>query len=101
MTIPQTEEPTFSDSEANELLEALNIGENSGIPEFNPDGINGNSGLMEFDGLIDLGIDLNIPLIVSQNGSVQRDCGVKVNSDKREESGKSDTESEKSNLEEL
>jgi hypothetical protein len=161
LTIPQTEELTFSDSEANELLEALNINpnssENSGIPEFNPDGINGNSGipefipdringnsgipefipdgingnsgipefipdgingnsgipefipdgingnsgLLEFDGLIDLGMDLNIPSIVSQNGFVQRDGGVKVNSDKKEESGKSDTESEKSNLEEL
>jgi hypothetical protein len=113
LTIPQPEKPMLSDEEANELLEALEINtnssENSGIPEFIPDGINGNSEILEFlpDGMIDLGIDLNIPSIMSQNGSIQRDCGVKVNSDKEDyeksdtESEKADKESEKSDLEQL
>merc|ERR1712038_1805416 len=93
LTLPQPENPMLSDEEANELLKALEINTNSIetsgiIPEIIPDGI------------IDLGIDLNIPSIVSQNGFIQRDCGIKVNSDK-EESGKFDAESEKSDLEQL
>ena len=106
LTLPQPENPMLSDEEANELLKALEINTNSsetsGIPEIIPDGINGNSGTLELfpDGMIDLGIDLNISSIVSQNGFIQRDCGIKVNSDK-EESGKSDAESEKSDLEQL
>ena len=106
LTLPQPENPMLSDEEANELLKALEINTNSsetsGIPEIIPDGINGNSGTLEFfpDGMIDLGIDLNIPSIVSQNGFIQRDCGIKVNSNK-EESGKFDAESEKSDLEQL
>ena len=108
LTLPQPENPMLSDEEANELLKALEINTNSSetsgiIPEIIPDdGINGNSGTLELfpDGMIDLGIDLNIPSIVSQNGFIQRDCGIKVNSNK-EESGKSDAESEKSDLEQL
>ena len=107
LTLPQPENPMLSDEEANELLKALEINTNSSetsgiIPEIIPDGINGNSGTLELfpDGMIDLGIDLNISSIVSQNGFIQRDCGIKVNSDK-EESGKSDAESEKSDLEQL
>merc|ERR1719510_1566266 len=101
LTLPQPENPMLSDEEANELLKALEINTNSSetsgiIPEIIPDdGINANSGTLELfpDGMIDLGIDLNIPSIVSQNGFIQRDCGIKVNSNK-EESGKSDAESE-------
>ena len=88
MAIPQSEEPTLSDAEADELMAALDINPNSNIP----DGINGNhSGILEFlpDGLIDLGVDLNIPSIVAQSqndGSsiLQRDGGVNLNSDKKE-----------------
>merc|ERR1712165_275205 len=87
LAIPQTEEPTLSDAEADELMAALDINPNSNIP----DGINGNhSGILEFlpDGLIDLGVDLNIPSIVAQSqndGSsiLQRDGSVNVNSDKK------------------
>jgi len=88
LAIPQSEEPTLSDAEADELMAALDINPNSNIP----DGINGNhSGILEFlpDGLIDLGVDLNIPSIVAQSqndGSsiFQTDGGVNVNSDKKE-----------------
>merc|ERR1712062_667566 len=61
-----SEDPTLSDAEADELMAALDINPNSNIP----DGINGNhSGILEFlpDGLIDLGVDLNIPSIVAQS----------------------------------
>ena len=103
LTLPQPENPMLSDEEANELLKALEINTNSSATSGIPGGIlNVNSGTLELfpDGMIDLGIDLNIPSIVSQNGFIQRDCGIKVNSDK-EESGKFDAESEKSDLEQL